>query len=40
MISIDEALQIIKDNIPEPTVRDFILEDAIGRYLADECYGT
>jgi hypothetical protein len=26
MISIDEALQIIKDNIPEPTVRDFILE--------------
>lgn len=35
MISIDEALQIIKDNIPEPTVRDFILEDAIGRYLAE-----
>ena len=36
MISVEEALQIIKDNIPAPTARDCSLEDAIGRYLAED----
>ena len=36
MISIEEALQIIKKNIPAPTARECSLEDAIGRYLAED----
>lgn len=34
MISIDEALQIIKKVIPTPSVHEPLLEDAIGRHLA------
>ena len=36
MISIEDALQIIKNNIPAPTVRECSLAEAIGRYLAED----
>ncbi len=36
MISITEAIAIIKDNVPAPTVAEYPLEEALGRYLADD----
>ncbi len=38
MISIEEALQIIKDNIPGPAIQEYSIEDAIGRHLTDNIY--
>lgn len=36
MISIEEALRIIKNNIPRPAVQELPLTEAIGRYLAED----
>ncbi len=38
MISIEEALQIIQDNIPAPTEIECTLENALGRYLAEDVH--
>ena len=38
MISIDEAIQIIKENIRPPFVCESPIEDAIGRYLAENVH--
>lgn len=38
MISIEEALQIIKDNIPGPAIQEYAIEEAIGRHLIDDIY--
>jgi molybdopterin molybdotransferase len=38
MISIHEALQIIKSNIPDPAVREYKMEDAIGKLVAEDIY--
>ena len=38
MISIEAALKIIKDNIPEPTVQEYSLGEAIGRILAEDIH--
>jgi molybdopterin molybdotransferase len=38
MISIDEAIQIIKENIRPPFVCESPIEDAIGRYLAEDVH--
>jgi molybdopterin molybdotransferase len=36
MISINEALAIIKENIPAPTVAEWPLDHALGKYLAED----
>lgn len=36
MISIEEALRIIKDNIPHPAAQSLPLAEAVGRYLAED----
>ena len=36
MISISEAIAIIKENIPAPALEDCPLEQALGRYLAED----
>ena len=38
MISINEAITIIKENIPAPRVEELPLPQAVGRYLADDIY--
>jgi len=36
MISIEEALRIIKENIPDPDIIEYTIEDIIGKYLAED----
>lgn len=38
LISIEEALQIIKNNLPEPTIEEYALDDTLGKYLAEDIY--
>jgi molybdopterin molybdotransferase len=36
MISMEEALRIIQANIPQPRIEECLLEDSMGRYLAED----
>ena len=38
MISIEEALDIIKNNMPDPAVQEYAADNAIGRILAEDIY--
>ncbi|MDW7771956.1 MAG: molybdopterin molybdotransferase MoeA [Desulfobulbaceae bacterium] len=38
MISIEEALHIIQNNIPNPVAQEYAVEDAIGKLLAEDIY--
>lgn len=38
MITIEEALDIIKNNIPAPEIHEYPLEDAIGKYLSEDIF--
>lgn len=38
MISIDQAIAILKEHLPDPTVAECQLDEAVGRYLAEDIH--